>query len=98
MDGVGALSPTFLFDSWNTPWSHALAMKMVPLSLQRFVFHIDGPSFGIKDERLQASVRKSYGSLVIVREWNEGVVGTPASETRPCLPPLRGQKATRSLH
>ncbi len=72
VDGVGALSPTFIYDGWNTPWSHAvlpLAMKIVPLPLQRFFFHIDGPPYGIKDERLQASVRKSYRARVIVREW-----------------------------
>jgi esterase/lipase len=44
-------------------------MKVVPLSLQRFVFHIDGPPFGIKDELLQASVRQSYRPTVILREW-----------------------------
>jgi carboxylesterase len=72
VDGVGVLSPTFVYDGWNTPWSHALlplAMKVVPLSLQRFVFHIDGPPFGIKDERLQASVRQSYRPTVILRDW-----------------------------
>jgi carboxylesterase len=72
VDGVGVLSPTFMYDGWNTPWSHAilpLAMQVVPLSLQRFVFHIDGPPFGIKDERLQASVRQSYRFTAIVREW-----------------------------
>ena len=72
VDGVGVLSPTFMYDGWNTPWSHAilpLAMKVVPLSLQRFVFHIDGPPFGIKDESLQASVRKSYSLRVIVGDW-----------------------------
>ncbi len=72
MDGVGVLSPTFVYDGWNTPWSHAilpLAMKLVPLPLQRFVFHLDGPPFGIKDELLQASVRRSYSPMVILREW-----------------------------
>jgi carboxylesterase len=72
VDGVGVLSPTFIYDGWNTPWSHAilpLAMKVVPLSLQRFVFHIDGPPFGIKDEQLQASVSQSYRPTVILREW-----------------------------
>ncbi len=72
VDGVGALSPTIIYDGWNTPWSHAvlpLAMKVVPLPLQRFLFHIDGPPYGIKDELLQASVRKSYRARVIVREW-----------------------------
>jgi carboxylesterase len=71
VDGIGVLSPTFLYDGWNIPWSHAilpLAMKVVPLSLQRFVFHVDGPPFGIKDERLQASVRQSYRPLVILRD------------------------------
>ncbi|HEU4685823.1 MAG TPA: alpha/beta fold hydrolase [Nitrospira sp.] len=71
LDGVGVLSPTFVYDGWNTPWSHAilpLAMRFVPLPLQRFVFHIDGPPFGIKDKRLQASVRQSYSPMVIVRD------------------------------
>lgn len=72
VDGVGVLSPTFVYDGWNTPWSHAilpLAMKVVPLPLQRYLFHIDGPPFGIKDEVLQASVRQSYRPRVILREW-----------------------------
>ncbi|MEP7151835.1 MAG: alpha/beta fold hydrolase, partial [Nitrospira sp.] len=72
VNGIGVLSPTFLYDGWNTPWSHALlplAMKIVPLSFQRWIFHIDGSPYGIKDERLQASVRKSYRLRVIVREW-----------------------------
>jgi carboxylesterase len=71
-DGVGVLSPTFVYDGWNTPWSHALlpaAMKIVPLALQRFVFHWDGPPFGIKDEALQASVREAYSPLAILRDW-----------------------------
>jgi len=72
VDGLGVLSPTFLYDGWNTPWSHAIlpfAMKAVPLSLQRYLFHIDGPPFGIKDELLQASVRQSYRLRVILNEW-----------------------------
>lgn len=71
VDGVGALSPTFVYDGWNTPWSNAilpLAMKMVPLSLQRFMFHVDGPPFGIKDDVLQARVRAAYRPLAILRE------------------------------
>ena len=74
VDGVGVFSPTFIYDGWNTPWSHAilpLAMKGVPLSLQRWVFHLDGPPFGIKDELLQASVRKSYSLMAILREWTK---------------------------
>ena len=72
VDGVGVFSPTFVYDGWNTPWSNAilpLAMKAVPLSIQRWVFHLDGPPFGIKDELLQASVRKSYSFMAIFREW-----------------------------
>ncbi|HXX74782.1 MAG TPA: alpha/beta fold hydrolase [Nitrospiraceae bacterium] len=71
VDGVVVLSPTFVYDGWNTPWSHAilpLAMKVVPLSLQHFLFHIDGPPFGIKDEVVQARVRAAYRPLVILRE------------------------------
>ena len=72
VDGIGVFSPTFVYDGWNTPWSNAilpLAMKGVPLSLQRWMFHLDGPPFGIKDELLQASVRKSYRVMAIFREW-----------------------------
>jgi carboxylesterase len=71
-DGIGVLSPTFVYDGWNTPWSHALlpaAMKFVPLPLQRFLFHRDGPPFGIKDVALQAAVREAYRPLAIVRDW-----------------------------
>jgi len=72
VEGVGVLSPTFIYDGWNTPWSNAilpLAMKVVPLSLQQYVFHVDGAPFGIKDERLQASVRQSYRPMVVVGAW-----------------------------
>jgi carboxylesterase len=71
-DGVGVLSPTFVYDGWNTPWSLALlpfAMKIVPLPFQRFLFHRDGPPFGIKDEELQAAVREAYSPLAIFRDW-----------------------------
>ena len=71
-DGVGVLSPTFVYDGWNTPWSLALlpfAMKMVPLPFQRFLFHRDGPPFGIKDEELQATVREAYSPVAILRDW-----------------------------
>lgn len=71
VNGVGVFSPTFVYDGWNTPWSHAilpLAMKVVPLSLQHLVFHIDGPPFGIKDDVLQARVRAAYRPLAILRE------------------------------
>lgn len=72
IDGIGVLSPTFIYDGWNTPWSHALlpwAMKLVPLPLQRFLFHRDGPPFGIKDEALQAAVREAYSLRSILRDW-----------------------------
>ena len=71
-DGVGVLSPTFVYDGWNTPWSLTLlpfAMKMVPLPFQRFLFHRDGPPFGIKDEELQATVREAYSPVTIFRDW-----------------------------
>jgi len=71
VDGIGVLSPTFVYDGWNTPWSHAilpLAMKVVPLPLQHLLFHIDGPPFGIKDDVVQARVRAAYRPLVILRE------------------------------
>lgn len=72
VDGVGVLSPTFVYDGWAIPWSHAIlpfAMKIVPLSLQHLLFHIDGPPFGIKDEKIQARVREAYRSSSILREW-----------------------------
>ncbi|MCA9500867.1 MAG: hypothetical protein KC588_16860, partial [Nitrospira sp.] len=72
VNGVGVLSPTFQYDGWNTPWSHTIlssAMRLIPSTLQCFVFHIDGPPYGIKDERLQASVRKAYSFSVIIRDW-----------------------------
>lgn len=87
VDGVGVFSPTFIYDGWNTPWSHAilpLAMTLVPLSLQRWLFHLDGPPFGIKDEVLQASMRKSYRLTTILSEWmNEWQVRRKAIEGRP---------------
>lgn len=72
VDGVGVLSPTFVFDGWNTPWYHPVlpfSMKVVPLALQHLLFHLDGPPFGIKDEELQAVVREAYSPGTILREW-----------------------------
>jgi carboxylesterase len=72
IDGVGVLSPTFVYDGWNTPWFHAVlpfAMKHVPLSCQRFLFHRDGPPYGIKDEELQATVREAYRPVALLRDW-----------------------------
>jgi carboxylesterase len=72
VDGIGVLSPTFVYDGWNTPWYDAIlpfAMKVVPLPLQHLLFHIDGPPFGIKDAKLQASVRDAYRPVAILRDW-----------------------------
>ncbi len=72
INGVGVLSPTFIYDGWNTPWTHAilpLAMKWIPRPLQSFFFHVDGPPFGIKDEQLQARMQQSYSMLTLLREW-----------------------------
>lgn len=97
VNGVGVLSPTFIYDGWNTPWSHALlptAMKMVPLPLQRFVFHIDGPPFGIKDSALQASVREAYRPTVMLRgclaEWWARMRAKTGSEVPPFAAASKG--------
>lgn len=96
VDGVGVFSPTFVYDGWNTPWSHAilpLAMKGIPLSLQRWMFHLDGPPFGIKDELLQASVRKSYNLMAILREWmNEWQTRRKAIHGQSLPPPSAASK------
>ncbi len=75
LDGVGVLSPTFVYDGWNTPWSNAilpLAMKLVPYSWQHLLFHVDGPPFGIKDKELQARILAAYSWSAILREWANG--------------------------
>lgn len=97
VEGIGVLSPTFVYDGWNTPWSHAIlpwAMKMVPLSLQRYLFHIDGPPFGIKDEALQASVRQSYRLTAIMREgiaeWWARRQAKSSNGVRPCAAASKG--------
>lgn len=72
VDGVGVMSPTIVYDGWNTPWSHALlplALRLVPPSWQHLLFHIDGPPFGIKDPVRQARVRAAYRPTAILREW-----------------------------
>ena len=84
VEGVGVISPTFVYDGWNTPWSHAilpLAMKVIPLSLQHLLFHIDGPPFGIKDPILQARVREAYRPLSIFRAWMRDTLGPRQLET-----------------
>lgn len=72
VDGVGVMSPTLVYDGWNTPWSHALlplALRVVPPSWQHWLFHLDGPPFGIKDPVRQARVRAAYRPAAILREW-----------------------------
>ncbi|WP_447983503.1 alpha/beta hydrolase [Nitrospira sp. Nam74] len=79
VDGVGVISPTFVYDGWNTPWSHALlpfTMKFIPLSMQHLLFHIDGPPFGIKDPILQARVRAAYSPVAILRAWLRSARGS----------------------
>ena len=96
VDGIGVFSPTFVYDGWNTPWFNAilpLAMKVVPLSIQRFMFHIDGPPFGIKDELLQDSMRKSYSLMAILHEWkNERQVRRDATNGQSPPPPSAASK------
>jgi len=72
VDGVGVLSPTFFYDGWNTPRSHAilpLALKLVPECLQHVVFHMDGPPYGVKDSLIQAHIRASYTPASVFHEW-----------------------------
>jgi carboxylesterase len=72
LDGVGVLSPTFVYDGWNTPWSQAilpLAMRFVPRRLQPLFFHVDGPPYGIKDPVLQDQIRAAYRPSAILSEW-----------------------------
>ncbi len=76
VDGVGAVSPTFIHDGWHTSWSQAhlpVAGKREPVPLPLFLFHIDGPPYGLKDERPQVSGRKSYRARGIgCGRMNEG--------------------------
>lgn len=81
VDGVGALSPTFVYDGWNTPWSKAvlpLAGKRVPFPLQRFLFHIDGPSLGSR----MNGFRPRYG---------RGIVSGPLCVSA-CMTGVHGEK------
>jgi len=70
--GVGVLSPTFVYDGWNTPRHHfllPLCITLVPTCWQHLFFHVDGSPFGIKDEWLQDQVRAAYRPISIFREW-----------------------------
>ena len=72
VDGVGVLSPTFFYDGWNTPLSHAIlpmARKLVPECLQHLLFHVDGPPYGVKDSMIQAHIRASYTPASVFHEW-----------------------------
>ena len=72
VDGVGVLSPTFFYDGWNTPRSHAIlpaALKLVPECLQHLLFHVDGPPYGVKDSMIQAHIRASYTPASVFHEW-----------------------------
>ncbi len=73
VDALGVLSPTFIYDGWNTPRIRALlpfVMKVPPL--RYLLFHADGPPFGIKDEQLQAHIRAAYHPLALMRESISG--------------------------
>ncbi len=75
LDGIGVLSPTFFYDGWNVPWSHAIlpmAMRWVPYRLQHWLFHVDGPPYGIKDPALQAQVRAAYSWKAVLAAWVDG--------------------------
>lgn len=70
VDALGILSPTFIYDGWNTPRVRALlpfVMKVAPLHY--LLFHADGPPFGIKDAQLQAHIRAAYHPLALIRGW-----------------------------
>lgn len=72
LDGIGVLSPTFIYDGWNTPWSNKIlpwSIRYVPRFFQKFLFHIDGPPFGIKDPILQKKVRDAYHPWASLGEW-----------------------------
>ena len=73
VDGLGILSPTFIYDGWNTPRIRKLlplVMKVAPL--RYLLFHADGSPFGIKDERLQAHRRAAYRPVGLLRGWIKG--------------------------
>src|SRR5207245_11729 len=72
LSGIGVLSPTFVYDGWNTPWINAIlpiAMRVMPRPLQNIFFHRDGPPYGIKDPTLQAKIRKAYRPSAVFWEW-----------------------------
>lgn len=72
VDGLAVLSPTFVYDGWNTPWTIVFlswGMRFIPDSLQHLFFHIDGPPYGIKDRFLRAQIREAYNPRAMLREW-----------------------------
>ena len=73
VDGVGVLSPTFFYDGWNMPRCGdaflSMVLKLVPKSLQQFLFHVDGPPYGVKDSKIQAHIRASYTPATVFHEW-----------------------------
>jgi carboxylesterase len=72
VDGLGVLSPTFMYDGWNTPWSDAilpLCIKIVPRFLQPLFFHVDGSPYGVKDEVLREKIRGAYNPWAAFSEW-----------------------------
>ena len=73
VEGVGVLSPTFFYDGWNMPRCGnaflSMVLNLVPKSLQLFLFHVDGPPYGVKDSKIQAHIRASYTPATIFQEW-----------------------------
>jgi len=73
VDGVGVLSPTFFYDGWNMPRCGdaflSMVLKLVPKSLQQFLFHVDGPPYGVKDSKIQAHIHISYTPATVFNEW-----------------------------
>jgi carboxylesterase len=99
VNGVGVMSPSFVYDGWNRPWSYTLlpfAMKRVSVSWQHLLFHVADPPFGVKDDALQIRLRAAYSPMMILRDWfrerqtsektAHGTGGPKASATPRCYP------------
>ncbi len=89
VDGLGIMSPTFIYDGWNIPRIRAIlpfVLKVAPL--RYLLFHADGPPFGIKERRLQAHKRAAYGSVALLRRWIMGLWArmTHAADQAICIP------------
>jgi carboxylesterase len=59
------LAPTLVFDGWNVPWFHRLLPLASYTPLKYFLFFKESPPYGLKNQRMRATVHKFYSKATL---------------------------------